>query len=154
MAISDTPHKLSAHPSSEPDASKNANADEGIGYGKPPNATRFQPGKSGNPKGRPKARKSPAAMLRAELERPYPVNVDGKKQMLSANQIICRKLVNKAMTADIRAIKELQAQREKLKVDEPMSINQIQVVFVDPPQWPDDPDLGDDHPSSQGYKPK
>ncbi len=26
-----------------------------VGYGKPPQATRFQPGKSGNPKGRPKA---------------------------------------------------------------------------------------------------
>ena len=25
-----------------------------VGYGKPPQATRFQPGKSGNPKGRPK----------------------------------------------------------------------------------------------------
>ena len=33
-----------------------------VGYGKPPQATRFQPGKSGNPKGRPKgSRKAPSA---------------------------------------------------------------------------------------------
>ena len=33
-----------------------------VGYGKPPQATRFQPGKSGNPKGRPKgSRKAPPA---------------------------------------------------------------------------------------------
>ena len=33
-----------------------------VGYGKPPKATRFQPGKSGNPKGRPKgSRKAPPA---------------------------------------------------------------------------------------------
>ena len=30
-----------------------------VGYGKPPRATRFQPGKSGNPNGRPKGAKSP-----------------------------------------------------------------------------------------------
>ena len=33
-----------------------------VGYAKPPKATRFQPGKSGNPKGRPKgSRKAPPA---------------------------------------------------------------------------------------------
>ena len=154
MAISDAPHNPPDPPSSEPDDTKSPDAHEDIGYGKPPIATRFQPGRSGNPKGRPKACKSPAAVLRDELERQYVVNLGGKKQKFSADQIITRKLVNIAMNGQLGAIKVVQAQREKLKIDEPMSITQIQVVFVDPPQWPDDPDLGDDHPSSPRYKPK
>ena len=152
MAISDTSDKPSGPPSSEPDDTKSANAHEGIGYGKPPIATRFQPGKSGNPNGRPKVCKSQATLLRAELERPYAVNFDGKKQKFTADEIITKKLVNIAMNGHLGAIKVVQSQREKLRIDEPMSITRIQVVFVDPPQWPDDPDLGDDHPSSPRYK--
>ena len=40
-----------------------------VGYGRPPKETRFTPGKSGNPKGRPKRKRSLAADLRKEVER-------------------------------------------------------------------------------------
>ena len=38
-------------------------SDEDVGYGKPPKANQFKPGKSGNPKGRPKGARSEATML-------------------------------------------------------------------------------------------
>ena len=52
---------MSSQPPAPPDDPEEAPTYE-VGYGKPPQATRFQPGKSGNPKGRPKgSRKAPPA---------------------------------------------------------------------------------------------
>jgi hypothetical protein len=41
-----------------------------VGYGKPPKATRFKPGKSGNAKGRPQGSRNLASDLAAELASP------------------------------------------------------------------------------------
>ena len=52
---------MSSQPPAPPDDPEEEPTYE-VGYGKPPQATRFQPGKSGNPKGRPKgSRKAPPA---------------------------------------------------------------------------------------------
>ena len=52
---------MSSQPPAPPDDPEEEPSYE-VGYGKPPKATRFQPGKSGNPKGRPKgSRKAPPA---------------------------------------------------------------------------------------------
>ena len=38
-----------------------------VGYGRPPKATRFTPGKSGNPRGRPKGSRSVGAILKGVM---------------------------------------------------------------------------------------
>src|SRR5207237_8691001 len=40
---------------------------EGVGYGRPPSPSRFKPGQSGNPRGRPKGQRNLLSDLRDEL---------------------------------------------------------------------------------------
>jgi Family of unknown function (DUF5681) len=48
-----------------------------VGYGRPPKATQFKPGNSGNPKGRPKGPKSVGAVLYGILHRRIEVTENG-----------------------------------------------------------------------------
>ena len=72
--------------------------------GKPPLETRFKPGKSGNPKGRPKGSKQIDTLMEEELDRKIPVTLSGRRTMLSKRQVMIRQLVDKALKGDHKAI--------------------------------------------------
>jgi hypothetical protein len=74
-----------------------ADGDYEVGYGRPPKETRFTPGKSGNPKGRPKRKRSLAADLRKEVERMVEVVENGKERRVSIQAAVMRRLVNDAI---------------------------------------------------------
>lgn len=83
------------------------NADKPIGYGNPPDHTKFQPGKSGNPNGRPKQSKPDIDvqyLFLDELLREVPLLVEGKQARMPAIQIIARRLVNDAMKGSVKAL--------------------------------------------------
>ena len=48
---------------------KSSDGNHSVGYGRPPEATRFKPGQSGNPKGRPKGSKNLRTLFAEELRR-------------------------------------------------------------------------------------
>ena len=48
-------------------ADKDAKGDERIGYRRPPVATRFRPGQSGNPRGRPRGARNLSTVIAAAL---------------------------------------------------------------------------------------
>ena len=73
----------------------------------PNDDTKFEKGKSGNPKGRPKGARSLSTILREMLEEPIEIVVDGKKERREFREVIIRKLLKKANDGDIRAIQEI-----------------------------------------------
>jgi hypothetical protein len=75
-----------------------------VGYGRPPLETRFQKGRSGNPKGRPVGSKNIETLLTAALNEPLAVNENGKRRKISKREVIIRQLVNKSAAADLKAI--------------------------------------------------
>jgi hypothetical protein len=82
---------------------------DGVGYCRPPKHSRFQPGQSGNPKGRPKGAKSLAAIIRAALNQRVYVVENGRRHAVTKLEAITTQLVNKATSADLSATKLLLA---------------------------------------------
>jgi Family of unknown function (DUF5681) len=79
-----------------------------VGYGRPPKETRFQPGKSGNPRGRPKVERPLGDALREELYRQIEVvNEMGVKRKVPALDLIMRGLVSDSTRRDRAALRQL-----------------------------------------------
>lgn len=78
-----------------------------VGYRKPPKATRFKKGVSGNPKGRPKG--SPnvlTAILRAINEKVV-INENGQRRTISKLDASAKQLANKLAQGDLTAMGKL-----------------------------------------------
>ena len=75
-----------------------------VGYKKPPTATQFRPGQSGNSKGRPKGVKNFGTVLADELKTRIPVTENGKRKNISKREAIAKQMVNKAVAGDPKAI--------------------------------------------------
>ena len=82
-------------------------SDYEVGYGKPPRHTRFAKGQSGNPRGRPPGAKSFTTLLDEALNERVLVAENGGRRKVSKRQAIVTQLVNRAATADFRAMKML-----------------------------------------------
>jgi hypothetical protein len=74
-----------------------------VGYGKPPLHARFQKGRSGNPKGRPRGKKNMSTLLSAALDAAIIVVENGRRKKISKREAIITQLVNKSASADLKA---------------------------------------------------
>ena len=92
---------------------KGAGKDYEVGYGRPPVATRFRPGGIGNPKGRPKKRKTVGQRIQEALMTRVPIEENGRSKSMTAEDVIIRNLVNAAARRDMRAIHALFALRDR-----------------------------------------
>ncbi len=78
-----------------------------VGYKKPPQHSRFQPGKSGNPKGRPKGAKGLSTLLEKAMKETVTVQKNGKPRKVSKLEIAITQMANKAAQGDLKAIQFL-----------------------------------------------
>ena len=81
--------------------------DYDVGYGKPPVHTRFKPGESGNPKGRPKGHRNIATDLEEELREKIQINENGQQSTVTKQRAMIKALLAKALKGDTRAANAL-----------------------------------------------
>jgi Family of unknown function (DUF5681) len=84
-----------------------SDTDDKIGYKRPPQRTRFQPGVSGNPRGRQKGVRDFAADVKRTLEIPVTLNENGKSKRVSTQEALILRLREKALKGDTRALETL-----------------------------------------------
>ena len=66
-----------------------------VGYGKPPQHTRFVRGQIGNPKGRPKGSKNFKTLLLAELMTVLPIVENNRRKKITKQGAVVKQLVNR-----------------------------------------------------------
>jgi hypothetical protein len=89
---------------SRPKARIRVEADEDIGYGKPPRAYQFKPGQSGHKAGRPKGSKNEETMLSDILKKKVRINENGKVRKITVLEAILRKVAEDCLRGNIKSV--------------------------------------------------
>lgn len=112
--------------------------DDCVGYRRPPTATRFAKGRSGNPRGRPKGSKGHLGLGKM-LQRKVSISVDGKRQSVELTEAVALQMSRQALAGNVPAARELFriAQQQKdieaaVEARRPQTVSEIRRVIIDP----------------------
>jgi hypothetical protein len=94
-------------------ASGNEAVRAGVGYRRPPEATRFKKGQSGNPSGRPRKSPSIQALVERELDQTVAHKMDGKSILLTKRELVAKAVVSNMLQGNMRTIDWFEAQAAK-----------------------------------------
>jgi Family of unknown function (DUF5681) len=84
-----------------------SDAKDEVGYRKPPKRFQFKPGRSGNPKGRPKNKTETLfATFKSLMSEKIGARIDGLVQVMAKNEAMIRQLFAQATKCDQRAFKK------------------------------------------------
>jgi len=109
-------------------SSKRNRSDYEIGFGRPPKATQFKKGTSGNKKGRPKGTKNIATLFHEAMHQRVAISENGQRRTITKIQAALTQLANKAATGDPKAIQaSINIAREMglLKLPEPSQESEV-----------------------------
>lgn len=88
------------------------------GYKKPPKKNQFKPGKSGNPKGRPKGSRNLDKVFEEAFNIKLLSKENGQGKKISVTQALAQKLLAKALGGDLKAMELLFKYKERLDLKE------------------------------------
>lgn len=122
-----------------------------VGYRKPPKHSRFKPGVSGNPRGRPKGARSFRDELQRELRKKVTITENGRTVIVPRQTALLWRLVAEALTGKAWAMKLVLDLRTRLldvpqEVDLCLSTQDIEILQQFAPDLlkDADPDTGTD----------
>ena len=78
-----------------------------VGFGKPPEQTRFRKGVSGNPRGRPKGALNKKTILGRTLQEKVVITENGKRKRITKREALYKQIVNKGVSGDLKAAVEV-----------------------------------------------
>ena len=78
-----------------------------VGYGRPPVHTRFKPGQSGNPRGRPKGHRNAKTIVAKVLDEPVIIREGEKTRRVSNFEAMIQANTLKAIKGDTRALAQM-----------------------------------------------
>ena len=123
--------------------SKGPDDRENVGYGKPPKHTRFRPGQSGNPNGRPPKSKNTRTVLKDLLYEQVPVQRGRQRVRMTRLEIMILATIKKATAGDTRAYRNIMRWAEHIepsqtKPSEPRGIGVGRDLLPSRPDCPDE----------------
>lgn len=86
---------------------KTPTGDYATGYARPPKATQFKPGQSGNPSGRPRGRPTLDQIILEEAARIVKMTAGDKVAHVDRDRALIRKLFERAFAGDMKAMQLL-----------------------------------------------
>lgn len=98
-----------------------------VGPGNPPVHSRFRPGQSGNPAGRPRKERNLLKLIEIELDAEISVTENGEGQRITKREALAKRMVNSALQGDAKAIGSLVR-----LLGSGSDTDQVDMVSVDP----------------------
>src|ERR1700746_3913845 len=103
-----------------------------VGYGKPPRHSRFEPGQSGNPRGRPPGSKNLSSLLKKAIDEPVIVVENNRRRRIAKREAIVKQFVNQSAKGDLKATQLLLSILRALEsVAEPGSADADKITEAD-----------------------
>jgi len=78
-----------------------------VGFGKPPQQSRFRKGVSGNPQGRPKGTLNKKTILSRTLREKVVITENGKRKRITKREALYKQIVNKGVSGDLKTAVEV-----------------------------------------------